>query len=165
MPRNPFNRSGNTVALERKLLKSPAYRNLSATAKTVLTDFMMKRRMKRLNGKWEITNNGDLQYTYGEAEKNGISRRAFSRAIDALIESGFPDIAETGAGVCRLPTKYAISKRWEKWGSDDFVTRSRSKRRRWKATHGFQKGHPYYPPNSDKVPSGATPSIQEVPEE
>jgi hypothetical protein len=148
MRHNPFNtRSGNTVAVEKKLLKSPAYRRLSGTAKTVLTDFMMKKRVKKHNARWEIINNGEIQYTYTEAEQNGISRRAFSRAIDALIESGFLDITETGAGVCRLPTKYAISDRWKNWGSDSFVTRSRSKRRRWKATHGFQKGHPYYPPN------------------
>jgi len=80
-----------TIAIERNLLKSKVFRMLNGTEKTVLLDFMMKRKVQKApgkpgkNNKWLIINNGEIEYTYSEAEKRGIPRPSFMRAIDTLV--------------------------------------------------------------------------------
>ncbi len=129
-----------TVTVERAWLKSPAFRQLSGTQKTVLFDFMMKRQLKKYNKHWEITNNGDIEYCYSEAEKKGIPRSTFMKCIDALIANGFIDIAHSGSGGKKGDKNlYWISNRWEKWGSDSFVRKTRPKDGRCK--RGFA-AHP-----------------------
>jgi len=61
----------------------------------------------------------------------------FRRAVDALIERGFIDVAASGAGYRRLATLYAISDRWQAWGTPDF---KRARRPRT-ANPGFQRGN------------------------
>ena len=123
------------IRIERKLLQSIAFRSLRGKAYIVFCDFMMKRRFQKQsnNGKpykrsdtWIIINNGEIEYTYSEAVKKGISRSSFMRALDELIEKGFIDIAHSGAGgVKGDKSLYAISERWRYWGTDRFVTASR----------------------------------------
>ena len=141
------------VFIERELLTSKAFRSLSGTAHVVLLDFYCKRQMARVGvGKhrvWDITNNGEITYTYKEAERNGIPRATFLRCLDQLVDRGLVDIAESGAGVFRSTTLYAISSRWEKWGTDEFEEKSRRKGSRWNNRVGFQKGHPNYPKNDN----------------
>ena len=126
--------AGSTIVIERRLLKSKIFRTLNGTAKTVLLDFMMKRKMQKApgkpgkNNKWIVTNNGEMEYTYSEAEKKGIPRSSFMRAIDTLVESGFIDIAHSGSGGKKGDKSlYAISDRWKDWGTDDFVEATRRK--------------------------------------
>jgi len=138
------------VVLERKLISSRAFRRLSKTAMIVLLDFMGKRQMEevkhpRRKSSWQIKNNGEIQYTYKEAEGRGIPSSSFQRAIDQLIEHGFLSVSQTGAGVFRAATLYALDERWKDFGSDDFKSRKRTKKSRWKHEIGFQKGHPHYP--------------------
>lgn len=68
-----------------------------------------------------ILNNGEIVFTYEEAKRlYGIKPSRFRRAIDELVEKGFLDIAETGMGLYRMATHYAISDRWRWWGTDRF---------------------------------------------
>jgi hypothetical protein len=95
--------------LERELIDSPAFRHLTATAILVLLDFLARRKMVRVRNRskretWQVANNGEIVYTYGEALRHGISRPAFVRALDALIEHGFIDIAQIGAGLFKSTT-------------------------------------------------------------
>lgn len=79
---------------------------------------------------WTITNNGKIQFTYKEAKgKWGISDGKFTRAIDENLRVGLIDIIHCGFGLCKDVTLYAISDRWEKFGTDEFVVKKRPKRR------------------------------------
>lgn len=124
--------ANNKFYLERDLLKSKVFRSLCKTSMVAYFDFRMKckwqsdkkKRGKREN--WYIINNGDIEYTYSEAEKRGIPRASFMRAIDELIGKGFIDVVHSGSGgVKGDKSKYGISQRWRDWGTDEFVKKAR----------------------------------------
>ena len=150
-------RSGARILLEREVVFSPAWRDLNpANAVRVYIDFLSRRRFEKTKSsrkskaKWKFVNNGEIVYTYGEAEELGMSNSAFKRAIDSLIDHGFLDIQETGMGIFKYNTRYWISERWKQWGTEAFVERSRPKRNRWRPGIGFQPGHAYHPPKRKK---------------
>jgi len=90
---------------------------------------------------WHISNNGEIQFSYIEAEQKwAIKSGRFTRAIDDLIRVGLIDIAKTGFGLHKDCTLYAISDRWEKFGTDEFVVMKRPKR---KQQIGFVRGNSY----------------------
>ena len=143
--------TSDIIVVERFLLKSKAFRSLSGTAKTVYFDFCMKCRVKsaaRKPGKKRqrvILNNGEIEYTYSEAEKKKpkINRSAFMRALDGLIERGFIDVAHSGSGGKKGDkSKYAISERWRKWGGADFKKAIRPKDTR--SGRGFKSGDAHW---------------------
>ena len=75
--------------IDRALLRSEAFRSLRGVAMLVYLDFLSKRRVQAMKGKaqkdrWIIINNGQIEYTYSEAGKKGITRPRFMRAIDAV---------------------------------------------------------------------------------
>lgn len=132
------------VIIERALLKSEAFRALGGTAKTVYLDFLMKRRIKgvKVRGRKEpvILNNGELEYSYSEAEAKGIPRSTFMRALDELIGRGFLDVAHSGSGGMKGDKSlYSISERWRAYGTEHFVSATRSKDTR--QGRGFKPGN------------------------
>jgi len=139
------------IVVERALLKSGAFRSLSGTAKTVYFDFRMKCVVKSYAPKpgrkrvREILNNGEIEYTYSEAEKKKprIHRSSFMRALDSLIERGFIDVEHSGSGGKKGDkSKYAISERWRNWGTANFKEVSRPKDIR--SGRGFQTGNEHW---------------------
>ena len=135
------------IVVERKLLESGAYHDLKGRAPKVLMWFLAKRKMARLKNRkrneWVIANNGEIVFTYSEAsEKHGISRQAFSKAIDELLKKGFIDITTQGIGVTKAPSLYAISERWRNYGTAEFKSAARPKR----ISHRFPSGadHPIH---------------------
>ncbi len=146
-------KSDSPIVLDRQVIFSPAWRDLNtANALRVYVDFLYRRRFQKSKGrsktkrKWMLVNNGEIIYTYTEAEELGMSQNTFKRAIDSLIDHGFIDIEESGFGMYKLATKYWISDRWRQWGTPHFEKRARPKRKRWRSDVGFQPGHPYHPP-------------------
>lgn len=139
--------AGGVIVLDRVLIDSPAFQDLGEKGIKVLLVFFGKRKIvkkrdkKRHQDRVEILNNGELVYTYDEAEKRGITRPAFVRALDDLIGHGFLDIAQTGSGLFKSTTFYSLSERWRTWGTSSFVPKPRPKRR---GQMGFQRGHPPY---------------------
>lgn len=135
------------VVLDRLLIDSWAYADLSGNAAKVLLRFMCKRQVQvspaagKRPKRTVILNNGKITYSYDEAEKHGYSRGTFARIIDSLVDHGFIDIAESGAGLFRSATYYALSERWQKWNTPDFVESPRKKRT---GQIGFKLGHPSY---------------------
>lgn len=134
------------IVVQRDLLKSEVFRKLNGTAKTVYFDFLMKCKVKSraaASGRKKervILNNGQIQYSYSEAEKKGILSGSFMRAIDTLIEHGFIDISHSGNGGKKGDMNlYSISDRFEKWGTDIFVLATRPKDTR--SGRGFQPGN------------------------
>lgn len=151
---------GSAIRVETRLLKSKAFRTLTGTAKTVCLDFLMKRQMVKKKGKWLLTNNGIIEYTYSEAEKQGIKRQAFQHAIDALIARGFIDINKAGSAYAKgKTTLYSISKRWQHWNPDEQVRKQKGfkEERRPKDSRGgrgFKKGPEHWKnksKNAEKV--------------
>ncbi len=59
---------------------------------------------------WVLVNNGEIRFTYLEAqEKWGIAPGKFRRAIDELVRVGLIEITDTGFGLHKDATLYAIS--------------------------------------------------------
>jgi hypothetical protein len=123
-----------TIVVEKSLLKSKAFRSLNGTAKNVFFDFLMKRRFTsyKIPGSkrkgFNLSNQGQLEYCYSEAEKNGIPRASFMRALDDLINNGLIDLHKRGSGTRKGDkSHYGISERWRKFGTADFVEARRAK--------------------------------------
>ena len=116
----------DVIVIDKKLIRSKAFRSLNGTTIIVLLDFLMKRKMKQVKVQGGIKipvilNNGELQYSYKTALEGGITRPAFARAIDTLIAHGFLDIAHLGSGGRdRDASLYSLSDRWMKWGTPEF---------------------------------------------
>jgi len=144
MARHSRNRS-RFVVIEKRLLRSKAYRSLrTPTAYFVLGIFWSKRQMTQVGrpGKrqWVIANNGEIEFTYPEAErKYGISGSAFRKAIDELRDKGFIDIAESGAGLYKAKNLYSISDRWPLYGTPEYEPPK--PRPRGPVNKGFRQGN------------------------
>lgn len=69
-----------------------------------------------------ITNNGEIVFTYSEAKELGIkSSQTYYKVIRELVgDKGFIDIAEQGNWYEKKPTKFAISERWKRYGTDEY---------------------------------------------
>lgn len=142
-----YKKRSTVVVFEQRLLKSKAYRSLrKPTSYFVFAIFMTKRQLAKVGRKgrkrWEITNNGEIEFRYLEAEKKyDISSGAFTKAIDELREKGFIDIAATGMGVHKVKTLYSISDRWKLYGTPEYEPpKPRPKK---PINRGFQKGNQF----------------------
>jgi len=124
--------------VSRSVITSKAFLALkTAAACQIYMIFLSKCRYEKVQTRpgsrdkdYIIANNGEIQFTYDEAgEKYGISEGRFKRAIDELVRVGLIDIAKTGLGLQQDVSLYAISNRWEKFGTDEFVVQKRPKRK------------------------------------
>ncbi|MFX1562893.1 MAG: hypothetical protein ACFFDP_06260 [Promethearchaeota archaeon] len=133
------------IVLEQSLVKSEAWLSLSKTAIIVYLIFRTRCQFAKMKGKPRkrgpvIVNNGEIVFTYIEAEKRySISKSRFGRALKELVAKGFIDIAATGMGVHKVETWYAISERWRDYGTPEF------KEVKWPkpniANPGFKRGN------------------------
>ena len=138
----------NRMFVSRKQITSEAFRDLkTAAACQVFMIFLYKCQWKPIEGKpkrskeYYLANQGEIQFTYDEAlEKWGITQKKFTKAIDELVRVGLIDITKSGFGLQKDKSLYAISDRWEKFGTDEFVVKKRQKR---KQQIGFTKGNSY----------------------
>ncbi|MHC4461850.1 MAG: hypothetical protein ACYS30_10515 [Planctomycetota bacterium] len=134
--------------VSKRMITSKAFRSLkTAAACQVFMIFLTKCVPKQIDGKpkrkdgWFIANNGEIQFTYDEAlRKWGILNKRFTKAIDELVRVGLIDITKSGFGLNKDKSLYAISDRWEKFGTDEFVIQRRRKRVQ---QLGFTKGNSY----------------------
>ena len=124
--------------VSRKQITSEAFRSLTtAAACQVFMVFRYKCQMEKVQAKpmsrekeWRIANNGEIQFTYDEAlGKWGITQKKFTKAIDELVRVGLIDITKSVLGLQKDKSLYAISARWEKFGTDEFVAKKRQKRK------------------------------------
>lgn len=123
--------------ISRAVIKSPSFLSLRiAAACQVYLIFLTKCQWEKAQIKpgsrdkaWLLVNNGQIQFSYKEAREHyGISATRFTRAIDELVRVGLIDIAHSGFGLHKDVTLYAISERWQKYGTDEFEHRERPKR-------------------------------------
>lgn len=155
--------SSDIIVVERTLLKSKAFRSISGTAKTVLFNFLMKRKVKgkRTGGGRKktpvILNNGELQYSYAEAKRKGVPATSFMRALDQVIGHGFLDVAWSGSGGKKGDVSlYAISERWRAFGTDSFQPGNVEWKRSKNSTFAAKNGKPTIAengkPNGESMP-------------
>jgi DNA-binding PadR family transcriptional regulator len=136
---------GSVIVLEQRLVKSAVWLSLGGTAKDVYLLFrtkcrIMKRQTKPQKHGPVIANNGELEFTYDEAQqKYRITTGRFTRALDQLVDRGFIDVTATGMGVHRVKTWYAISDRWRDYGTPNFKPAIRPKPSI--SNPGFKKGN------------------------
>jgi len=147
--KNPY-----VMFFDKRLLKYHPFVELSGTAKLVYLVFRERCRMEQMNDEWEITNNGQLVFSYSEADKKyGISRPAFARAISKLVLASLIYIAKSGGGTTGDFSKYGMSDEWQKVGTADFKpscprpidTRNGFNTRNWEARTGRKKRPPLPP--------------------
>ena len=125
--------NSNVMMIYKKMHRSPAFHKLTKRAVTVLLEFFKRRKMveisKNKGGKqWVISNNGEIIFTYDEAfKKFGMARSTFRSCLDQLVEVGFINIPHPGGGLMHDCSKYEISDRWEKYGKEKFINKSRQK--------------------------------------
>jgi len=94
----------------------------------------------KAKSKWLIGNNGEIVFTYVEAEdKYDISAGRFDRGLTELVEKGFIDIAGTGMGLCKSTSTYSISDRWRNYDTNKFKPGHRKKARL--SNFGFKIGN------------------------
>ncbi|HUU12341.1 MAG TPA: hypothetical protein VM182_01375 [Terriglobia bacterium] len=112
---------------ERGLVKSKAFIKLTGKSAQVYFIFRTKLVMNKVRHKdgteWVIANNGQIQFTYVEANSYGITDRQFTRAVDQLVEHGLVDITRQGS--MGAPTQFSISDRWQEFGTEQFERRER----------------------------------------
>jgi len=125
------------VYLPSKLFDSGSYKSLTKAQMRIFYEFMLKRKFasRKRKGLPSVLNNGNITFSYGEAEKLGYPRHTFRRAIDKMVEVGLIDITRQGQGGCVLKdgtiigeySLYGLSERWEKYDTEDFVKKKRKK--------------------------------------
>ncbi len=115
---------------DNQLLASVVFRQLTKTSLLALHTFMKKKRVRRPSRgrNWVVINNGEIQFTYREAEKMGISRASFMRAIDQLSQLGFLYVKKQGSGLQGDCSLYGISTEWRNFGTKKFNPSPRKKR-------------------------------------
>lgn len=102
------------------LLNSKAYIDLKPSASKALPYFLGKPHKnindpQRYEAEWKLT--------YGEAKRLGFSSSTFSSIIKDIVAKGFVDPVDKGGlrGDSKSSNKYRLSKRWEKYGTAEFV--------------------------------------------
>jgi hypothetical protein len=131
---------GQNIWVERCLIQSKAFQTLTKVLMIFLTKRQCERLGRRGKEQWTIKNNGEITFTYKEAEnKYRIAGTAFRNAIHKLVEKGFIDIAATGMGVHKVTTFYSISDRWRLYGTSDYE--EPKPRLKGPVNRGFQKGN------------------------
>ena len=130
------------VYIEAELFLSKSYRELTKLEMRIYFHFLLKRKFGsqkqgkpgKRTGKI-IINNGQITFSYAEAEKLGYQRPTFRRAIDKLVKVGLIDITKQGQGghvgeggkITGESSLYAISERWIDYGTDKFIKKIRQK--------------------------------------
>jgi len=130
------------IYIEATILDSKAFQTLTKMQIKIFFHFMRKRIFKNVGRgkktKKYLANNGEIIFTYSEAENLGIPRKTFATAISKLVEVGFIDIAHSGNGAIKGDcSKYGFYDRWKKYGKPDFIEKTRPKDTRRK--HCFDK--------------------------
>ena len=124
---------GKYTYIDRDVLVSNAFNSLAAAPIRVYLHFLLKRKMvKRSIGKrkkWVQVNNGELVFTYAMAKKDlNMPSSTFMNCIDRLVAVGLLDIPHSGAGGKKGDVSlYSLSERWRKFGTPEFIQKSRPK--------------------------------------
>lgn len=123
------------VRITPEMFYSEPFKALSASALRTLMRCLQKRAWtkQRVHGKKKtVYIDGEFIFPYGEAESLGIRTTQFWKNIGLLIRLGFIDLAYQGGRYQRDQherdcSRYRLSDRWKKYGTDDFVPSEKAK--------------------------------------
>ena len=105
--------------IERELFLSPTFFKLAGIASQLLIVILGKRRFETISSakrnKRICTNSDNITFTYKEAESLGISKPAFTRALDELLAKGFLEIVHQGGACQGDKTIFKLSDKWRLW--------------------------------------------------
>jgi len=112
------------IYFERDLITSKAYLSLTGKSAQVLGILFCKRQFSKVRRKgkhnYVIRNNGQIIFTGKEAaEKYGISKYQFSRALDQLVSLGFINVDPEPFNTkhCNL---FTLIENWKYYGTSEF---------------------------------------------
>lgn len=131
------------IRMDFELLHSKAYCDLKyGPAIKVLNWFHEKIRVKvnkkeRGAKRYQVVNNGDIDFTYREAAFRGLTSHQFRNSLKELHRTGFIDIRRPGSALRGDYTIFSLSDRWKMYGTDDFVCPEFPKSVHWR-NFGFQ---------------------------
>ncbi len=117
------NRNGfkNTpfVALTWELLNSKAYKQLPNSATKILPYFLGK---AKIDFRDPVRYETHFAFTYSEANRMGLAKSTFSKALQDLMKFGFIDPVSKGGlrGTGLTSSMFKLSKRWEDYGTAAF---------------------------------------------
>ena len=142
----------DVMFIQKRMHRSPAFRELTASSILVLLEFLSRRQMVKIGrrDRWVTKNNGEIVLTYTEiTAKFRIARSTFRNSIDQLVKLGFIDIAHHGGGMMKDSSQYGISERWRDYGKEEFIKKSRKKDNRklgytkdnWEEQTGRKRKH------------------------
>lgn len=116
----------------RDLFKSKAWISLTGKATQVYMLFLTKRRMVQIKMKGQkkrvCDNCMELEFTYLEAERWGISKKQFVHAIDQLWDRGFLSVEETGGACQGDKSKYGLINNWVNYDKKDEFKRGKHRK-------------------------------------
>jgi len=129
---------------------SEAYRVLTRIEIDVLNIFMLKRQVRKVNGKrrnknkpeYEVINAKRISFLYSEAASCGINKNSFTRSLDHLLFLGFIDITHPSEGN-HDPTLFGISDRWRLFGTSCHIPAYREKPENGVGIHTRFHSHPH----------------------
>ncbi|GAH96254.1 unnamed protein product [marine sediment metagenome] len=107
---NPWNPLPPYAQIEEKLVRSKGFSSLKAHTKWVFVEFRLRYKGKNPRGIVFLENEG----------KKIETPRTFTADCRELIKRGFIDLVKRG-GFYKQPHVYGLSKRWEKYGTKDFI--------------------------------------------
>lgn len=101
---------GNYSYIEHNIINSEAWKGLKAHTKWLYFEFKLR---------WYGDNTRRIIFPYNEA-KNIMAIATFIKGRKQLVERGFIDIVRRG-GLEKQSMIYGLSKRWKKYGTEDFI--------------------------------------------
>ena len=107
---NPWNPLPPYAQVEEKLVRSKAFEGLRAHTKWLFVEFRLRYKGKNPRG---------IKFLESEAKKI-MDLATFRTDVRILIKLGFLDLVKRG-GFYKQPHIYGLSKRWERYGTKEFI--------------------------------------------
>ena len=120
----------NVMWIPRQMHRSPAFGKLSRSSIMVYLEIKYRCQYQRVGrkGKYHHINDGEIILTYNDAEKKlRLSRSTIARSLSQLVKLGFIEITHQGGGMLKDHSKYGLSDRWENFGKEYYIQKSRKK--------------------------------------
>jgi len=119
--------NGRWTRVAGDMLESKAWQQLTVYEIAVYLHMKNKFRVKNTGEH----NGRDISFTYNEAvTKLKMGRARFTKAIDTLLAVGLIDMVEHNPHSPQA-TIYGFSSRWQLYGTDNFKTQNRVRRRQY----------------------------------
>ena len=107
---------GKGTFVERDLFESDAFWSLTGGAPQMLIYLLAKRNLKKTkNGSWHCLNGHELNLTYIELKKLGVTQPRGTRSFDELLAKGFIELVHQGGAYKKDQSIYSLSNKWLLW--------------------------------------------------